>query len=144
MKRLVLASCAFLILANITYAGNEWSGKAIGITDGDTITVERAGGERVKIRLWGVDCAETRNPRADEAKRFTEAICLGREVRIEPQAVDRYGRTVAVVWLPGADRSINHELIWFGWAKWSRKYAPDQDDYRQAEEAARAANRGMW
>ncbi len=36
-----------------------WSGKVVGVTDGDTITLLHAGREE-KIRLYGIDCPEKR------------------------------------------------------------------------------------
>lgn len=105
--------------------------------------VRREGGAKVRVRLWGVDCPETRNPRAKEATRFTRNLVFERRVRIETRSTDPYGRTVGLVWIaPGV--TLNRELIWFGWAKWSRKYSSKEEEFRKAEEAARAGNRGVW
>jgi endonuclease YncB( thermonuclease family) len=40
-------------------AGWAWTGKVVGIVDGDTITVLRDGHEQVKIRLYGIDAPES-------------------------------------------------------------------------------------
>ena len=52
-------------------AGEVWPCDVVRVYDGDTIQVRRDSGELVKVRLWGVDCAEARNPRAEEAEEFT-------------------------------------------------------------------------
>jgi len=135
---------ALLFLAFPAQAGQTWTGQVVEVIDGDTITVERTGGERVRIRLWGVDCHERRNPRADEATRFTRAVAQGRAVKVVVKSADSYGRTVAEVWLTGLGRSLNHEIIWFGWGSWSRRYAPKAKAYQRAEAAAKAAGRGVW
>ena len=39
-------------------AAEEFTGKCVGITDGDTNSVRRDG-RAAKIRLWGIDCPES-------------------------------------------------------------------------------------
>jgi endonuclease YncB( thermonuclease family) len=38
-------------------AGDTFTGKVVGVSDGDTISVMR-GGKAVKVRLYGIDCPE--------------------------------------------------------------------------------------
>lgn len=46
--------------AKPTPAGRpSWSGECVGVTDGDTLKVLRAGRTEVKIRLYGVDAPES-------------------------------------------------------------------------------------
>ena len=47
-----------------------WSGKVVGVSDGDTITVLH-NGKGVKIRLYGVDTPEKRQAFWKKAKKFT-------------------------------------------------------------------------
>ncbi len=48
----------------------DFTGKVVGVSDGDTITVLHSGkGER--IRLHGIDCPEKRQPFGKRAKQFT-------------------------------------------------------------------------
>ncbi len=54
---LVLAT--FLTPAGI--AGESFSGKVVAISDGDTIRVMH-NGRAERIRLWGIDCPEKRQP----------------------------------------------------------------------------------
>jgi micrococcal nuclease len=64
--------CLLLGLIALTGAAPppEFSGKVIGISDGDTITVLRDRSP-VKIRLHGIDCPETRQDFGTRAKSFT-------------------------------------------------------------------------
>ncbi len=88
-----LALIFFLVLPCPAWA---WSGKVVGVSDGDTITVLRDKKPQ-KIRLYGIDCPEKRQPFANKAKQFTSELVLGKSVEVEPVATDRYGRTVAFV-----------------------------------------------
>jgi micrococcal nuclease len=85
-----------------------WSGKVVGVTDGDTITVLHAGrGE--KIRLYGIDCPEKGQAFGTKAKQATSTLVFGKVVEVALLDVDRYGRTVAFVWV--ADILVNEKLI---------------------------------
>ncbi len=87
----------------------EFSGRVVGVADGDTITVLHNGkGER--IRLNGIDCPEKRQAFGNRAKQFTSNLVFAKTVTVQAVDRDRYGRTVGVVLLPDG-RSLNHELV---------------------------------
>ena len=84
-----------------------WTGKVVGIADGDTITVLNNGrGE--KIRLHGIDTPEKGQAFGNKAKSVTGSMLRGRVVEITPVTTDRYGRTVAQVHVDG--QSLNESL----------------------------------
>src|SRR5207247_10694465 len=67
-----------------------FTGKVVGVTDGDTITVLHNGkGERV--RLHGIDCPEKGQAFGQRAKQFTSALAFGKEVTVTVLDSDRYG-----------------------------------------------------
>ena len=117
--------------------------------DGDTLKL--AGGERV--RLIGVNTPESVDPRrpvqayGKEAAAFTARLVKGREVRLESdvEKVDRYGRTLAYVWL--ADGTfLNAVLVREGYAQVMTippnvRYA---DLFARLQREAREARRGLW
>ncbi len=92
----------------------KFSGKVVGITDGDTIRVMH-NGRAERIRLWGIDCPESRQPFGTRARQFTSDLAFGKVVTVLVRDVDRYGRTVGEVLLPNG-RSLNHELVMAGLA----------------------------
>ena len=60
-----IAAGAALFLQLVLFqagAGWAWTGKVVGIADGDTITVLRDGHDHVKIRLYGIDAPESGQP----------------------------------------------------------------------------------
>ena len=120
-----------------------WSGKVIGVADGDTITVLRDK-QPQKIRLYGIDCPEKRQPFGKKAKQFTSDLVFGKVVDIEPVATDRYGRTIAFVQVE--NQSINEELIKEGLAWVYVRYCklPLCIEWQRLELAARIQKRGLW
>ena len=55
---LLLAAC---LLAPVPLSAQTFSGKCVGVSDGDTIKVLRDGRE-ARIRLEGIDCPESGEP----------------------------------------------------------------------------------
>ncbi len=133
----------FLSLALITSQtfAADFTGRVVGVSDGDTITVLHNGkGER--IRLHGIDCPEKRQAFGKRAKQFTSTLVFGKTVTVQVVDRDRYGRTVGEVLLPDG-RSLNHELVRAGLAWMYRRYTNDQS-LSDLEEEARVARRGLW
>jgi endonuclease YncB( thermonuclease family) len=123
----------------------------ISTVDGDTIHV-RYRGRTLDVRLIGVDTPETVDPSqpvqcfGEAASRFTAHRLTGRPIHLEFDAErrDRYGRTLAYVWLGGS--LFNRRLVARGYATVST-YPPDVRYVRRfeaAQRAARAAHRGLW
>jgi len=147
---LVLIVCQGLWLALILVVAvgdarsiaDDYSGKVVGVSDGDTITVLR-GRTPVKIRLSGIDCPETGQDFGSRAKSVTSELAFGKVVRVRPHDTDRYGRSVAEVVLPDG-RNLNQELVRRGLAWWYPKYAPNDSMLSKLEAEARAAKIGLW
>lgn len=121
-------------------ATDTWTGKCIGVTDGDTITALR-GTYAVKIRLHGIDTPERRQPFSSRARQFTAGLGFGKMVTVEPVDIDRYGRTVARIIVDSLN--VNHELVRAGMAWWFRKYAPNDREFERLESESRKARLGL-
>ena len=129
-----------LIVPGVSWA---WSGKVIGIADGDTITVLRDK-EQVKIRLYGIDTRELDQAFGTKAKQLTSGMVFGEVVEVEPVDTDRYGRTVALVTI--FKRLVNEELVNAGYAWVYTRYCtqPLCERWKVLESEAREAKRGLW
>ena len=68
----------------------------VGVRDSDTITALRDK-QPHKIRLYGIDCPEKRQPLGKRAKQFTSDMVFGKTVGVNRIDTDRYGRTAALV-----------------------------------------------
>ena len=128
------------LLTSIALA--DFTGRVVGVTDGDTIKVLH-NGKAEKIRLHGIDCPEKAQPFGTKAKQFTSAMVFGKMVRVLTHGRDRYGRTVADVILPDGG-NMNQALVKVGLAWWYRQYAPHDDTLRMLEDKARKDRLGLW
>ena len=127
----------------------------VRVIDGDTIDVDVPDGKypHTRIRLWGVDTPEVVKPNTrvehfgPEASRFTKQACSGKQVtlRLDRRDLrDKYERLLAYVILPDG-RMLNRILIEEGYGYADPRYErTHQRDFRKAQDAARAAGRGLW
>jgi endonuclease YncB( thermonuclease family) len=135
-----ILSLVLILLPSFSWA---WSGKVVGVADGDTITVLRDK-EQVRIRLYGIDCPEGGQAFGKKAKQFTSQMVYGKVVEVEPVDVDRYGRTVGLVTV--FKRLVNEELANAGFAWVYTRYCdrPICERWKVLEYEAREAKRGLW
>ncbi len=87
-RLLLLAAC----LTSSVLNAETFTGKVVHISDGDTIRVMHNGAAE-RIRLWGIDCPEKRQPFGTRASQFTGDLAFGKDVKVLVRDVDRYGRT---------------------------------------------------
>lgn len=120
-----------------------WSGKVVGVADGDTITVLH-NGKGEKIRLYGIDTPEKRQAYGKRAKQFTSDMVSGKIVEVETKDTDRYGRIVGIVSVNG--ESLNEALIKDGFAWVYRNYCKESfcEDWLNLESVARYGKIGLW
>jgi micrococcal nuclease len=137
MFRLVVV--AFVLWSVPAVAQERFTGKVVGVADGDTISVLR-NGRSVRVRLEGIDCPEKGQDFSQRAKQFTSELMFGKEATVEVH-VDRYGRLVARVLVGGQDVSI--ALVRAGLAWHFTKYSRDPV-LAEGEQSARTAKRGLW
>jgi len=161
MKRAFVTTLLFCLISITTVFAKEpirtIEGTVTKISDGDTILVTDTLGTKVKVRLYGIDCPETEKgnkrtgkaskqgqPYGEEAFRALQGKLQRQRVRLDVMDVDRYGRTVSIVWL--GNRNIELEMVAEGWAWAYRQYLdrPYASEYINAEEQARAKKLGLW
>jgi endonuclease YncB( thermonuclease family) len=123
------------MLAPWSASAEQCTGKVVGISDGDTISVLREG-KAVKVRLYGVDAPEKAQAFGTKSRQLTGDLAFQKAVTVMIHANDRYGRLVGEVLLPDG-RSLNQELVRAGMAWWYRPYAPHDTTLAQLEAEAR-------
>ncbi len=135
---------SFLFSTISLASSSSFTGRTIDVADGDTITVLNQNNESVKIRLAGIDCPEGSQVYGNLAKQFTVSKVSGRRVRIVPDTIDRYGRTVALVLING--ENLNEQIVanGLGWVYKEYCTADYCIDWLKLEETARNAHRGLW
>jgi endonuclease YncB( thermonuclease family) len=123
------------------------TGRVVGVSDGDTITLLDAGNRQHKIRLDGIDAPESRQAFGARSKQSLSDLVFGQTVTVTSTKTDRYGRTVGNVAINGQDAGliqVERGMAWF-----YRQYAGDLSNdralaYDRAEGRARADRRGLW
>lgn len=137
-----------LLVATACSCGAETlSGRIVGISDGDTLTLLDASHRQHKIRLSGIDAPERRQPFGERARQSLAARAFNRPASADCPKQDRYGRAVCVVAVDGQD--VGLAQIAGGMAWWYRQYAREQSpparaDYEAAEYEAKARRLGLW
>jgi micrococcal nuclease len=140
--------CLLLFLSSFTLALSSskafanFSGRGVGVTDGDTIEVLHDQRPE-RIRLSGIDCPEKGQAYGKRAKQAASEMVFGKEVTLQTFGKDKYGRTIAGVLLPDGT-NVNHTLVKDGWCWWYRKYAPGDTVLEGLEKEAREAKKGLW
>jgi micrococcal nuclease len=127
----------------------------INIVDGDTFDVVLKDGQKLRIRLSGIDTPEfnlknkkPQEPFAQEAKDFATQHLLNKQVLLLNDSIgqqwDQYRRRVMLVYINGVD--FNELLLEAGLAKVAApRYKHDKTPYYQALEAkAKEAKLGIW
>lgn len=122
--------------------GDIIEGICVGVADGDSLLLELPGGERVRVRLFGIDAPEKDQECALPARKKLTRLVYDKPIRVEVQDVDKYGRYVGKVYA-GA-RYVNRFMLKEGLAWHYRHYAADDEVLTEAEARARAAGRGIW
>jgi len=130
------------LLLGLSAHAEEFTGKVVGVSDGDTIKVLRAG-KQVRVRLSGIDCPEKRQAFGKRAKRFTSDLVFAKTVTVKVTDIDRYKRIVGEVILKDGT-NLNHALVRAGLAWWYQRYAPGDRELERLEKSARENKRGLW
>ncbi|MBO9620821.1 MAG: thermonuclease family protein [Niabella sp.] len=116
--------------------------KVVGISDGDTFTALFADRHTERIRLYGIDCPEGGQPFGNVAKKFLSDLIYKKSVEIKVKDTDKYGRTVALVYVDSATIA-NEELLKAGLA-WHYTYYDKNPKWAAFEAEARGKKLGLW
>jgi endonuclease YncB( thermonuclease family) len=144
--KIILAICLLLTGMHGAIAAS-LTGRVVGVSDGDTITVLDAEKVQHKVRLMGVDSPEKAQPFGQKAKQHLSDLVFDRSVTVEWQKQDRYQRIVGKVMVNGQDVNLDQVRQGLAWhyKQFEREQDPlDRAAYAQAEILARQGNRGLW
>ncbi len=118
-----------------------FTGRVVGVTDGDTIIVLVDGVHQVKVRLAEIDAPERAQPWGNRSKQALSDLVFGRSVSVLQTDVDRWGRIIGQVRVDGLD--VNYQMIAAGEAWAFRQYLSDQT-LIEVETEAKRERRGLW
>jgi endonuclease YncB( thermonuclease family) len=135
----ILAHIILLIWANFA-AAEEYNAKVIVVIDGDTLVVLHNGAKE-KIRLMNIDAPEKNQPYGMDARQAMFSLVFKKQAQIDSKAVDKYGRTVALVTVNGIN--VNEEMVKRGMAWEYSSFKPGRI-YMALQSEAQQARRGLW
>ena len=128
-----------------------WQVKEGSIYDGDTLRVVR-GSEELKIRFCGIDAPEKKMPMGIDSRDHLRSLVdiSGGEILLIPIEQDRYGRTVAELYVkdsPNTGINLNVQMVRDGYAWHYERYSgncPIRDEFAIAQEMAQSEGLGIW
>ncbi|BBL73997.1 hypothetical protein MishRS11D_10950 [Methylomagnum ishizawai] len=132
-------SAALLIVMSGPCAA-DWTGKVVGVHDGDTLTVMQ-NGKGTKVRLVEIDAPESDQDYGQRSKQSLSDLCFGKDATVQDQGRDKYGRTLGRVACNGVDANLKQAEQGMAW--FYVQYGHDPA-IRAAEEKARADGAGLW
>ena len=144
MKKLLLIFILFL--SNIVNA-KTIEGLVVGVADGDTITLLDQQKNTYKIRLQGIDAPEKKQAFGEKSKQSLHDLVHGKQVRIEYDKEDKYGRIVGKITLDDLDICLQQLVLGMAWHY--KKYQNEQSVadrvvYNDAELKSKSLRLGLW
>ncbi|WP_041934365.1 thermonuclease family protein [Gloeothece verrucosa] len=148
MIKLVTSILLVVLSASIpTSAQNLPTATVVSVGDGDTLRVNQRG-QSITVRLGCVDSPEIgQNPYGQQARdRLQQLLPKGKTVNLRRIDTDRYGRTVAEIYLN--NKSVNLTLVAEGKAVVYPQYlngcAATKNQFLAAEANAKKKRLGFW
>lgn len=122
------------------------------VLDGDTVIVTTIW-KKLTIRLDAIDCPEDDQPWGDTAKYGLIKMIGGRAIRLEIHDKDKYGRTVATIYVKSNDKpewvNVNARMTMLGHAWVYRQFyvhlsKDRRDELNKLERWAKTKRVGLW
>jgi len=146
----------FISISSSDSAASVLEGTVVKVADGDTSTVLDSEKVQHRVRIAGIDAPEKGLPFGNASGKRLGELVARKDVRVEFDKYDRWGRIVGKVWVRppdcptcGMTLDVGFAQITTGMAWWYRKYAreqspEDQRRYEFAEQEAKAKRAGLW
>lgn len=127
--------------AIIFFQPQEFKGKVVGVSDGDTITILRDN-VSYKVRFNGIDCPEKSQDFGSVAKQYTSDAVYNKTIKVKLYEQDKYGRWIGDVFTEQGEL-LNLKLVEAGLAWHYKQYSKDPA-LAKAETEARTKKVGLW
>jgi micrococcal nuclease len=130
-----------LLTLPVVGLGQALEGARARALDGDSFEIRVNGAKQGEFRLKNIDAPELTQAYGPEAKAALAAIIETQAIRLVPQGVDQFGRTLVEVWV--GEELVNKQLVKAGSAWAFRPLLQDQS-YLALQSSAQAARLGLW
>jgi endonuclease YncB( thermonuclease family) len=134
--------------------------RVVKVNDGDSLEVRDSNGLVHRVRLAGIDAPEYAQPFGNRSRQHLTGLALNKDVHLELQKRDVYGRLVAKAWVISPDApcsvpscpktlDVGQAQLIAGLAWHYKKYEHEQDEedrlrYAFEQDEARARKTGLW
>jgi micrococcal nuclease len=132
--------CAILLTTCGLAHAEIFNAKVIVVMDGDTVMVLRDG-RKIKVRLANIDAPESDQAYGLESRKYLADMLLQKQVLVDSQAMDVYGRMVAELSIDG--HSVNETMVSKGMA-WEYSHYHGNKRYVALGKQARLHKLGLW
>jgi micrococcal nuclease len=145
---LAILSLSVLFLLNpimLLAKTEHYTGNVVSVADGDTFTILTSDFERFKVRLYGVDSPEKKQPYGVDARQYLDDLLYGKTVELEVKYIDMYSRYVSLVYID--NQLVNNLVIAEGYAWIYKTYCKQKDIcqmFEKSEIQARKEKKGLW
>lgn len=110
--------------------------------DGDTVTVRYGAGQSVRVRVFAIDCPESKQNFGPDAGRIGRGLIFQTYVTLLVQTTDRYGRLVAEVIMQDG-RDFGREMLRRG-AAWHYTAYDKRQELDALQVEAKRNRVGLW
>lgn len=131
---------ALFALVVLNAQAESFEAKVLAVMDGDTVFV-KSGAFKAKLRLVNVDAPEKDQPFGKESQESLQSLIGGKVIHVESKAVDKFGRTIALISI--GDINVNEEQVRRGMA-WAYSRSREGRAYARLQSEAQQAKRGLW
>lgn len=131
---------ALFALVALNVQAESFEAKVLAVMDGDTVFV-KSGPFKAKLRLVNIDAPEKDQPFGKESQESLQSLIGGKIIHVESKAVDKFGRTIAVISI--GDINVNEEQVRRGMA-WAYSRSREGRAYARLQSEAQLAKRGLW
>lgn len=120
-------------------------GEVIEVPSGDAIIIRDRRGQKLILKLYGVDAPELGQPYGSQAQARVQELIFGKRVSASIHKTDREGSPKAVIWL-GTEFHLHTKLLNEGLAKVNRDECKNDvcQFMLEDEKAARIEEIGLW
>ncbi|NMG17687.1 thermonuclease family protein [Aromatoleum bremense] len=123
------------------------TGRIVGVSDGDTVTLLDINKQQHKIRLQGIDAPEKRQPFGHVSRQHLAGLVFSRQVVANCGKADRYKREVCTIAVDGVDANLAQVAAGLAWhyKQYQKEQRPENRvSYAAAEDRARSGKTGLW
>ncbi|MGB4075640.1 thermonuclease family protein [Pseudomonas sp.] len=139
MKTLI-AMIMSSLLSGLAHA-EQISCRVVAISDGDSFDCATTASTQIRVRMAEIDAPERKQPYGQQAKQALTKLIYDKSVMLHVHSIDRFGRTLARVFIGTLD--VNSSMVQQG-AAWAYTEQLKDQNLRDTETFARNMDKGLW